>query len=59
MGYFDELEKNIVYYLKTSEFRNKSKNKKKLSPDKVGHPPISFFVFLELGAGDPCRMIVW
>ena len=29
MGYFDELEKNIVHYLRISEIKNKSKNKKK------------------------------
>ncbi len=34
MGYFDELEKNIVYYLKISEIKNKSKNKKRAKANK-------------------------
>ena len=29
MGYFDELEENIVYYLRINEIKNKSKNKKR------------------------------
>ncbi len=34
MGYFDELEKNIVYYLKINEIKNKSKSKKRAKTNK-------------------------
>jgi hypothetical protein len=34
MGYFDDLEKSIVHYLKKNEVKNKSKNKKKAKTNK-------------------------
>jgi len=34
MGYFDDLEKSIVHYLKKNEVKNKSKSKKRAKTNK-------------------------
>ena len=57
-GFEDFDAEDYEYYIEIRKKHKEINKLRKLSPDKVGHPPISFFIFLELGVGDPCRMIV-